>query len=257
MKKSVKFDLSWRAWSLIVGFFILIGFVGLSFAYNANGIGGNPAIMGHSADEIEGGGSGSTSYAYESSWIPVSIGNVYTVNHNLGKTPSLVQLWFSNTSDGSGDVVLAGSSNYGAYASVVNKINSTSVSFYTGTAYVVYYNDLQKTYKYPTSGYMKVVALSNFVESGSLPTLACRIVNSTVGTIAVASCNSDEIMTSGGGVCQTSSQLLPGCTNNPGGVYAGYLHASYPINKTSWLANCWMGNYEGEVCVQAYAICCK
>jgi len=54
MKRSVKLDLSWRAWSLIVGFFILIGFVGLSIAYNANGVGGNPAIMGHSADEISG-----------------------------------------------------------------------------------------------------------------------------------------------------------------------------------------------------------
>jgi len=54
MKRSVKFDLSWRAWSLIVGFFILIGFVGLSIAYNANGVGGNPAIMGHSAEEISG-----------------------------------------------------------------------------------------------------------------------------------------------------------------------------------------------------------
>jgi len=59
MKKSVKVDLSWRAWSLIVGLFILIGFVGLSFAYG----GTSPAIHGHSAGEIEGGvagGSGST-----------------------------------------------------------------------------------------------------------------------------------------------------------------------------------------------------
>jgi len=51
MKKRVKIDLSWRAWSLIVGFFILIGFVGLSFAYG----GTSPAIHGHSAGEIEGG----------------------------------------------------------------------------------------------------------------------------------------------------------------------------------------------------------
>ncbi len=51
MKKSVKVDLSWRAWSLIVGFFILIGFVGLSFAYNS---GASPSVMGHSASEIEG-----------------------------------------------------------------------------------------------------------------------------------------------------------------------------------------------------------
>jgi hypothetical protein len=57
MKKSVKFDLSWRAWSLILGFFILIGFVGLSFAYNS---GASPSVMGHSASEIEGGAGGTT-----------------------------------------------------------------------------------------------------------------------------------------------------------------------------------------------------
>ncbi len=55
MKRSVKVDLSWKVWSLIVGFFILIGFVGLSFAYNS---GAAPSVMGHSADEIEGSVSG-------------------------------------------------------------------------------------------------------------------------------------------------------------------------------------------------------
>ncbi|MEI7719237.1 MAG: hypothetical protein WCI72_05195 [archaeon] len=41
MKRSVKLDISWRAWSLIVGFFILVGFVGFSIATT------NPNIMGH------------------------------------------------------------------------------------------------------------------------------------------------------------------------------------------------------------------
>jgi len=43
MKKRVKFDLSWRAWSLVAGFFILIGFIGLSFADG----GTSPSIHGH------------------------------------------------------------------------------------------------------------------------------------------------------------------------------------------------------------------
>lgn len=47
--KRRRIDLSLRAWSLIVGFFILIGFVGLSFAYN---LGVSPSIMGHTMDEI-------------------------------------------------------------------------------------------------------------------------------------------------------------------------------------------------------------
>jgi hypothetical protein len=57
MKRSVKVDLSWRAWSLIVGFFILLSFIGLSFAYNS---GASPSVMGHSASEIEGGTGGTT-----------------------------------------------------------------------------------------------------------------------------------------------------------------------------------------------------
>jgi hypothetical protein len=48
MKKRVKLDLSWRTWSLIVGFFILLGFIGLSFAYG----GANPSVMGHSYGEL-------------------------------------------------------------------------------------------------------------------------------------------------------------------------------------------------------------
>ncbi len=50
MKKRVKVDLSWRVWSLIIGLFILIGFIGLSFAYG----GTTPPIMGHSAGEVSG-----------------------------------------------------------------------------------------------------------------------------------------------------------------------------------------------------------
>jgi len=50
MKKRVKIDLSWRAWSLILGFFILIGFIGLNFAYNSEV---SPSVFGHTIDEIE------------------------------------------------------------------------------------------------------------------------------------------------------------------------------------------------------------
>lgn len=46
--KKVKLDLSWRVWSLIIGAFILIGFLGVSYAYGSS----SPSIMGHSAGEL-------------------------------------------------------------------------------------------------------------------------------------------------------------------------------------------------------------
>jgi hypothetical protein len=76
MKKRVKIDLSWRAWSLIIGFFILIGFVGLSFAYGGN----TPSVMGHSAGEIEGGVGGAGSTTIVSSCMP---------NYNVGVSLSI------------------------------------------------------------------------------------------------------------------------------------------------------------------------
>lgn len=52
MKKSGrKIELGWRLWSLIICALILIGVAGFSYATNS----GNPAIMGHTANEIEGG----------------------------------------------------------------------------------------------------------------------------------------------------------------------------------------------------------
>ncbi len=52
MKKGArKIELGWRLWSLIIGALILIGVAGFSYATNS----GNPAIMGHTADEIAGG----------------------------------------------------------------------------------------------------------------------------------------------------------------------------------------------------------
>ena len=48
--KKVKIEFGWRLWSLIVCALILIGVAGFSYATNS----GNPAIMGHTADEISG-----------------------------------------------------------------------------------------------------------------------------------------------------------------------------------------------------------
>lgn len=46
--KKVKLDLSWKVWSLIIGFFVLISVVGVSYAYGSS----NPSVMGHSLSEV-------------------------------------------------------------------------------------------------------------------------------------------------------------------------------------------------------------
>ncbi len=46
--KKVKIDFSWKVWSLIIGFFVFVGTIGISYAYGSS----NPSVMGHSGDEI-------------------------------------------------------------------------------------------------------------------------------------------------------------------------------------------------------------
>ena len=73
--KKVKIEFGWRLWSLIVCALILIGVAGFSYATNS----GNPAIMGHTADEIAGGAgnsAGSNFGARENK----SINTVYQAN---------------------------------------------------------------------------------------------------------------------------------------------------------------------------------
>ena len=95
MKRSVKVDLSWRVWSLIVGFFILIGFVGFSIAFNS---GASPSVMGHTFNEVQ---------SYDSGWVYVDLNTMASLNlpHNLGYTPLNVQFWYSNNSNGNGNIV--------------------------------------------------------------------------------------------------------------------------------------------------------
>ena len=43
---------------------------------------------------------------YDSGWFAVELDVTYTKAHNLDTTPFMVQLWFSDTAGGSGDVVV-------------------------------------------------------------------------------------------------------------------------------------------------------
>ena len=55
---------------------------------------------------------------YDSGWFAVELDVTYTKAHNLGTTPFMAQLWFSDTADGSGDVVVGSQSYACAYKGI-------------------------------------------------------------------------------------------------------------------------------------------
>jgi len=185
MKKRIKVDLSWRVWSLITGVFILIGYIGLSFAYNANSLGGNPSIMGHSADEIEGGvGSGACIPDY-----------LHGVNKNN-------DISYQATSDGW--VQYSTTMQYGCSAFSVSSNNSYWVDLMSMCAGDWPQRDLGSISPIKTGTYYKGTALKVFVfypcisstgstgGSSTSSSLSCRIAFSTSSSPVTVCCNSDE-----------------------------------------------------------------
>ena len=55
-----------------------------------------------------GGGAVGGATTYDSGWFPVDVDTTYTKPHGLGDVPFMVQLWISDTLDGSGRVVVGG-----------------------------------------------------------------------------------------------------------------------------------------------------
>jgi Flp pilus assembly protein TadG len=87
---------------------------------------------------------------------------------------------------------------------------------------------------------------------------SCRFVTnigSAPNYISNARCDSDEIMESGGGFCETlGSGLCSGTTK-------GVMHFNAPDpgdpDGKSWSTDCFSFDFGGEACSQAYAYCCK
>lgn len=96
---------------------------------------------------------------YDSGWFTVSQLTTYTKAHGLKAIPDLVQVWYSNTPDGTGDVVLIGSPAFsGDRPAYVVGLDETSITLRSQT-YVALYCDADGIVRGPIKGFVKIVAI--------------------------------------------------------------------------------------------------
>lgn len=96
---------------------------------------------------------------YDSGWFAGAQNTTYTKAHGLSAAPDVIQCFYSDTADGSGDVVQVGAAGYlpGTMAIIVD-VDATSVVVRVGNTLASYY-DAAGVGKNPTSGFLKVVAV--------------------------------------------------------------------------------------------------
>lgn len=104
------------------------------------------------------GGSGGGASVYDSGWFSATIATQYNHNHGLGAVPDVVQIYWSNTADGSGDVTMVGNNNYSGPTAQVNHVDATSVGVYSGRSYMTYLVKQNGGYSAPTTGYLRIIA---------------------------------------------------------------------------------------------------
>lgn len=172
----VEISIGNRQVAFLIAFVGVLVALGMAGAYDNPPLGGNAALMGHSSDEImvniPGSGQMPLQQAfdslknakiYDSGWFYASTvapnTGLYTKEHGLGAVPDVVQLWYSDMADGSGDVVLLG----GSPTSGVNGATIIDVDQYTvsvmGKTYIADYSDKAGTRNSPTTGWLKIVAI--------------------------------------------------------------------------------------------------
>ena len=104
---------------------------------------------------------------YDSGWFAATVTTPYTKIHGLSGVPSIVQVFYSDTSDGSGDVVSLSFSPYGEggwAASACVDLDATNIVHRTGTALAFYY-DKNGVQHQKTTGYLKIVGF--YIDAGS------------------------------------------------------------------------------------------
>ena len=143
----------------------LIG-VGCVVAYNTawETIPGDPAVHGHTPDEIMGGGG---TEVYDSGWFAVTAGQDYTLNHTLNSANVMYQLFFSRFANGSDAAEIGwyvdhshGDFHY-EIGGQVTEITENSVVVRTGSNYVGYINREFSGYYAGSysSGYYRLLAI--------------------------------------------------------------------------------------------------
>lgn len=102
---------------------------------------------------------------YDSGWFAVSVNTLYTKSHSLGSVPFMIQVWFSDTADGTGDVVQCDSPafdyapskwNYSPLHIVDSDISSIQIS---SSGILIHYTDKNRTDKALSTGYARIKAI--------------------------------------------------------------------------------------------------
>jgi len=99
---------------------------------------------------------------YDSGWFAVSNNTSYTKTHSLGTTKSIILIYFSDTSDGSGKVGNAFDCNtYGTlYGIFMTSLTSTTINLRTGDEYVYIGKNSDGSVWYGASGYLKIIIMA-------------------------------------------------------------------------------------------------
>ena len=96
---------------------------------------------------------------YDSGWMAVTRNTTYTLNHGLGKVPTIVEMWFSDTADGSGRVVVGPYGETNALGMNFVDIDDTSLKIRATTFLCNVYDENGALWQ-PQSGYVRIKAIS-------------------------------------------------------------------------------------------------
>jgi hypothetical protein len=128
---------------------------GIATYLQASGSDGIIVAYSRNADKVD----GQHVSVYDSGWFAGAATTTYTKAHGLGAIPTIIQLWYSDQNDGSGDIVLVGSASYtGLNVATVIDVDATNILVRVQT-YLTQYYDSGGVARNPTTGYLKIRAV--------------------------------------------------------------------------------------------------
>lgn len=118
---SISFNFKKKDLWLFISVAVFLVGAGYVIALNS----GDYQLHGHTADEIEGTSGGVE--VYDSGWFAVTTGVTYSRQHGFGEEPTMVQLWLSDTADGSGAVLPPPHGRQYIYGMVVVDVDDSEI----------------------------------------------------------------------------------------------------------------------------------